>query len=64
MPKTELEKRTLITVKMNPKILKATDAVAEMFKTSRTDIIELGLSVVFKNAIELICEDIGKDGGL
>jgi hypothetical protein len=58
MPKTELEKRKGVYIKLNPQVVKALDAVAEMFQCDKVQIVELGLCSVFKGAIEVISEDI------
>jgi hypothetical protein len=55
-------KRKRINVCLEPKTIKALDCVAEVFQTSRSELIELGICSVFKNAMEIIMDDIGKGG--
>ena len=57
--KTIYGKRQHVDITLNSKTIKATDVIAEMFGTTRTEVIELGLAYVFQNAIDLISQDLG-----
>jgi len=57
MPKTSLPKRKGVYIKLFPETIKALDAVAETFQTSRIEVIELALCSLFNGAIEIISEN-------
>jgi len=57
MPKTKLEKRKGVCVKLLPKEIEALEVCSELFQCDKIDLIEMGLSVVFQNAVKIVSED-------
>ena len=52
--KTPLGKRKRIFIMLNPKTIEALDVIKEKFGTTRTELIELGLNAVFREAISIM----------
>jgi hypothetical protein len=56
---SKLGEKQNIHIRLHPKVIEATDSIAEACGTDRTSIIEIGLECVFRGFIEMVSEDTG-----
>ena len=61
-PRLEDKQREIISIRLNPEVILATDAIAGMCQVSRTEVMQLALTRLFEHFIGIMNEE-GKLNG-